>query len=101
MNNVIYLGSDVTLNITLEDPTSNPLNLTGATVTVSLQPVGGNVPTTVQATIVSALDGTVSAVLTPSVITQSGQWEYQCAVVNGSTTNLSGIGMLDVVQSIA
>lgn len=99
MANVVS-GSNVTLNVTLTDNNSVPLNLTDANVIMKL--LGPtNSQTTVSASITNATSGFVTVNLSPSQISVSGTYTFEFSITfSDGTISTSSSSTLPVVPPI-
>lgn len=100
-SNVVYLNSTVTMTLNFVDQNNNPVNLTGATVSFSIQQI--NTPSsisTVVPVIVAPTSGQCIVTLTSTNLSQVGEYQYQASVTLPAGTYLSSIGNLFVNSSI-
>jgi len=83
-----YAGCDLALAVTLTDQNANPINLTGATVTLKMLDPGG-FQRILSPTVTSATAGQISQQLTAAQLATAGEYQFQVVIVENGLTSAS------------
>jgi len=89
-NPTIVTGSNLAIQSTITDQYYNPMNLTGASVSMKLvDPTG--IQMTISSTITTPLQGVVTTNITPAQLANPGLYAYQYVITfsNGNVSTTS------------